>query len=155
MRYAHITAPAVAGGNAPSPFILGDDALARGPGSRYIIAGWPGFEVQVQKLPYIGAPYMDQLPRGLRDITFSLVCEYEFASESDCFLFVINLPQICPIYGGLQMGVTGAGGGGTVFYPSATISRVTPVMGQSDPQVVSTRIQYDINAGHPAASGAT
>lgn len=150
MRYARITPSAVPGAGAPVPWIMADDSLARGPGSRFLVAGWPGLEQLTQAINYLNNPYQTNLSWGNRDIRFTLVCEYEFASESDCFVFVTTLPLRCPLTGFLEMGVIGTDGA-SVVYPNAHIKRVLPTVGQSDPQVVSMRLQYDIEAGAPGS----
>jgi hypothetical protein len=149
VRYARITAPPVAGGQAPQPFILGDDAIARGPGSRFIVGGWPGWNQLTEDITYLDSAFCRNFAWGNRNTIFSLVCEYEFADESACFLFVCRLPLLCPGAGLLEMGVTGTGGG-SVSYPYAVIQSVTPVIGQNDGQVVSTRLRFNIAAGAPA-----
>lgn len=117
------------------------------------MAGWPAWKQITQSIPYLYNPYAVNFAWGNREVAFSLVCEYEFADESDCFLFNCTLPQVCPAYGALLMGIVG-GGGGTVFYPNATIARVVPIIGAAEGQVVTTRIRYDIEAGAPSISKA-
>ncbi len=146
MRYAKITPTIGIGGQASQPFILGNDAIARGPGSRYIVAGWPGVEQIVQNIQYLDQAFNANLPWGNRAISFSLVCEYEFDDEDACFLFVCRLPQILPMSGLLEMGTLEGGG---VRYPFACIRNVSPVIGATEGQVVSTRLRYDIDAGRP------
>lgn len=146
MRYARITPVTGFGGQAAQPFILGDDTIARGPGSRYIVAGWPGVDQVTYNPLYLDQPYAANFAWGNRQITFSLTCEYEFASEEQCYLFVIQLPQNLPMGGLLEMGVKGKA---SVRYAAAVIQRVVPVIGANEGQVVATRLRYDIAAGKP------
>lgn len=138
------------GGGAPTPWILGDDGLSRGPGSRFIVAGWPAVRQIVQNIAYLNKAYRDNIPKYNRDIRFSLICEYEFGNENDCFSFICLLPEQCPLFGTLQMGIVG---GAQVTYTTAMIEAITPAQGQSDQSVVSTRLQYDIVVGSPGTGG--
>ena len=147
MRYAKITAPELPGAGAPTPFIIADDSLPRGPGSRFLVSGWPGFEQIVQKAAYLDGTYQTNLAKENRDVTFELLAEYEFPSEDDCFSFTCLFHLYCPLEGLLEMGVVGGTG---VSFPYATISSVRPAVSQNDGQVVSMRLLYQINAGPPA-----
>lgn len=110
------------------------------------MTGWPGVDQVIQSIPYLGGNYQRNLPQYNRSITYSLICEYEFASESACFLFVCQLPLLCPLAGLLEMGIVN---GAKVSYPNALIERIVPVIGTDEGQVVSTRLRYDIVAGAP------
>lgn len=140
MRYAQITI-----GKA-QPWIIGDDAISRGPGARYIVAGWPGFEQLTQSIPYLEAPFQSHLAWGNRTITFALLIEHEFADESENFLFTCTLAQNVRLFGQLEMGVRGSGGG-KVVYPNAMIRSVVPAINAEYPQVTSMRLLYNIIAG--------
>lgn len=142
MRFAKITAPA----QGSIPWIIADDSLARGPGSKFLVAGWPGVEQIVWDKKYLDANWTENVGLGNRQISFSLLVEHEFASEDECFLFTMNLPKDCPSYGNLEMGIVG---GAKKTYTGAVIRSIRPVSGPNDPQVVSMRLQYEIVAGAP------
>ena len=110
------------------------------------MTGWPGLEQLDQSIAYLGKQFQTNLAWGNKNVSFQLLAEYEFVDESECFLFTCRLPLDCPTEGALEMGVVD---GGRVLFPKAVIRSVKPVVGASDPTVVSMRLLYDINAGAP------
>lgn len=142
MRYAQITYPGT------SPYIIADDGLGRGPGSKLLVAGWPGAEQRVQELPYLNGGFQQNLPQANKSTRFSLLVEYEFNTEAECFMFTCHFSRTITWSGMLEMGVRGPGGGKVVFLGSV-VERVTPAVGVSDPQVIAMRLRWDILAGMP------
>lgn len=139
MRYAEIQ-------SGQKTWVIGDDALARGPGSRYIIGAAPGFRQIVQSIAYLGGAFTTQIAQGNRDVRFSIAAEYEFNDEGECFLFVCNLANNCPGAGILKMGVHGNSAAEFV-YPGCVVESVTPL---GDLLGTSVKLAYALAVGRPA-----
>ena len=84
------------------------------------------------------------LALGNRDVTFTILAEYEFSSANAAFMFVMRLGLDCPGFGSLELGTFGKGGA-RVYYPSAVIRSVKPY----DINEASFKLQYEIAAGAP------
>lgn len=145
MRFAKLT-PAQVGIVQPAPWIIADDRT-RGPGSRFLAEGWPGFEQIVRNTAYLNGQFTNNEGMANRDISFTLIVDHEFADESDCFLFVCRLGLDCPSGGLLEMGTFGTGGA-QVAFPNAVIKSVTPM----EVTVVSVKLRYEIMAGYPGST---
>lgn len=146
MRYAKITPATVVGQPAPVPWLIADDSI-RGPGSRFLEEGWPGFDLIARETAYLNGSFVVNEVKGNRAITFNLLVDHQFADESECFLFIAQMPLQCPGGGMLELGTLGTGGA-VVYYPNAVIESVKPV----NVTVVSVKLLYTIKAGAPGAA---
>ena len=145
MRRATITPPPPAGSppnTTVPPFVLGDDAAGRGPGSMFISDLSLNISRKVQRIDPTDAVFSSFQPRGLLAVTFIFVVEYEFASADACFKFKTELPLKLPGGGLLEVTVVN---GQKIFYDNAVIESA-PV---ADIGEVSARVTYTILAGQP------
>ncbi len=139
MRYATIT-PTTAG----QPWVIGDDALARGPGSRYILAGFPSFTHTVQGISYLNQAFTANLPWGNRDVKLALTVEHEFRDESACFLFICRLGLDCPGSGNLELGTRGTSSS-RINFPFAVLDDLNTF----EATQVSVKLNYRFSLGRP------
>lgn len=139
MRYAKLI-------STSGTWIIGDDSISRGPGSRYIVDIQSGFSQYVQTIPYLDNAFVRQLPLGNRNIFHTFLTEYEFNDEADCFSFVAGLGKLVPGAGTLLVGNTGSSTAAWV-YPGAVVQSVRRA---GDIIGVSVRILYELVSGRPS-----
>jgi hypothetical protein len=138
VRYAKII-------STTGTWIIGDDTISRGPGSRYIVDIQSGFSQYVQSIPYLDNFWVRHLPLGNRNIFHTFLTEYEFNDEAECFGFVAGLATMVPASGTLMVGNTGHSTAAWVYPGSVVVSarRAGDIIG------VSVRVLYELVSGRP------
>lgn len=143
MRYATLT-PLTAAGTPPAqPWVIADDTI-RGPGSRFLEEGGPSLQQHLGSTAYLGGTFELNEQLGNRQVRFSMTVNYEFADESELFLFWTRLPLTMPGEGTLEFGTYGTGGAKTL-YTNCVLESVRPV----DVTVVSIKLLFVFRAGRP------
>lgn len=91
-----ITWRAAPGETAFTPFIIADDTLPRGAGSKFVITALPAHRRIGQQAAYPRAVSADTFDRKNLQTVYACVVSYQFAQVDECRRFLARLPQSMP-----------------------------------------------------------